>query len=764
MRIVINLDSLCKKNLKLNIDNIYLELIKFLILNKKGHEIYLVTSDKNLTQLKKLKDYFQNYLGKKYFFVYRRVNTRLFSIKQSLSNCKSFSNFITNLEPDIIININTENIETIENISQLNLTDHKDKVFLNQNHNIIYNSKDNSLDKDEISKNIILTLESLELQKDNIDLNLLKNKNKKKLLLVATDIKVKLQTYIDLNKFKEDLQKFYDVEILSNINKDTVIKLDNHDRLLYIIKSKDSYKDVIKLFKKYPGIVIMLDFNIQAAYCDNEDFLEALYRSHGYNALLDYHSQDKSLSDSYPCNLDIVESSLGIISYDSDFHTLLSNWYKIKKFNRYKYLDVNDYDISSYVNFIEEQYLANKYFNQDLNKISKSNIKQIFVDVSEFSRIDHKTGIQRLLRNILGYLLKNSIEGYRVEPVYGKVKQGYFYARNFTHDFLKIPKNQILDEKCISYNPGDVFIGLDFSIHYVLHNEEFLKEMQLHGVNVYFNINDFLPIKIPHCFPIGVKDLFVKWLSILSDMDGVICISNSVANDYYSWREKEYNDLRIDNFSKIKPFKVSWYHLGANINVSEKIDKLVLKEKEIIEIIKQKTTFLMVSTIEPRKGYEQTLFAFEKLWDANIDVNLVIVGKEGWKVSNLINKIKNHKELNKRLFWLKQISDSYLNEVYKNASCLVVASEGEGFGLPVIEAQLHGIPVIARDLMVFREVSSGATYYFKDSKSSDIIFSAIKDWLDLYKSNKIVSSSECKVLNWDDSARWLLKEIGVVNH
>ena len=45
-----------------------------------------------------------------------------------------------------------------------------------------------------------------------------------------------------------------------------------------------------------------------------------------------------------------------------------------------------------------------------------------------------------------------------------------------------------------------------------------------------------------------------------------------------------------------------------------------------------------------------------------------------------------------------------------------------------------------------------------------VIFSAIKDWLDLYKSNKIVSSSECKVLNWDDSARWLLKEIGVVNH
>jgi len=381
--------------------------------------------------------------------------------------------------------------------------------------------------------------------------------------------------------------------------------------------------------------------------------------------------------------------------------------------------------------------------------------KQIFIDVSEFSRVDHKTGIQRLVRNILNYILNNPIEGYKVEPVYGKFKKGYFYARNFTNDFLNLPKKENLVDEAIKYNAGDIFLGLDYSIYYVLNNKKYLKKMHASGVKVYFNINDFLPIKMPQYFPMGVKVLFQKWLELISEMDGVVCISNAVANDFYEWKQK--NIKRDAN-----PFKISWYHLGANINANiDTQNNLSADEKEVINVIKSKRTFLMVSTLEPRKGHEQTLLAFEKLWDEGLDVNLVIVGKEGWKVSQLINRIKNHKELGKRLFWLKQVSDDYLNELYKNSSCLLVASEGEGFGLPVIEAQLHNIPVLARDLMVFREVSQGNTFYFKDSQSPDVIFFAVRGWLNLEKSNRITSSNNCKVLTWDESAKYLLQEISI---
>ena len=43
-----------------------------------------------------------------------------------------------------------------------------------------------------------------------------------------------------------------------------------------------------------------------------------------------------------------------------------------------------------------------------------------------------------------------------------------------------------------------------------------------------------------------------------------------------------------------------------------------------------------------------------------------------------------------------------------------MASRGEGFGLPLIEAATHGRPVLARDLPVFREQRLPNAYFFSD--------------------------------------------------
>ena len=56
------------------------------------------------------------------------------------------------------------------------------------------------------------------------------------------------------------------------------------------------------------------------------------------------------------------------------------------------------------------------------------------------------------------------------------------------------------------------------------------------------------------------------------------------------------------------------------------------------------------------------------------------------------------------MLWLEGISDEYLDKVYAASTCLIAASEGEGFGLPLIEAAQHKLPIIARDIPVFREV------------------------------------------------------------
>ena len=165
---------------------------------------------------------------------------------------------------------------------------------------------------------------------------------------------------------------------------------------------------------------------------------------------------------------------------------------------------------------------------------------------------------------------------------------------------------------------------------------------------------------------------------------------------------------------------------------------------------------MIVGTLEARKGQMQTLLAFEELWSSNIDTILVIVGKQGWLVEKLVEKIENHPELGERLFWLNGISDNYLEKLYSVCSCLIAPSEGEGFGLPLIEAAQHNMPIIARDMLVFKEVAKDYAFYFKDSKEPQVIASSIKEWIELYHSDNHPKSDNMPWLTWRESSDNLL--------
>jgi glycosyltransferase involved in cell wall biosynthesis len=184
----------------------------------------------------------------------------------------------------------------------------------------------------------------------------------------------------------------------------------------------------------------------------------------------------------------------------------------------------------------------------------------------------------------------------------------------------------------------------------------------------------------------------------------------------------------------------------------------------MLQAIHMRPAFLMVSTIEPRKGYEQTLDAFTQLWQEDNNVNLVIVGKEGWKdlpddmrhtIPEVVQRLRHHSELGKRLFWLEGVSDAYLEKVYESATCLIAASEGEGFGLPLIEAAHHKLPIIARDIPIFREVAGEYAYYFSGKKAGDIA-ETIKAWLNIYKAGVHPRSDEMPWLTWKQSTEQLI--------
>jgi alpha-1,2-rhamnosyltransferase len=123
--------------------------------------------------------------------------------------------------------------------------------------------------------------------------------------------------------------------------------------------------------------------------------------------------------------------------------------------------------------------------------------------------------------------------------------------------------------------------------------------------------------------------------------------------------------------------------------------------------------YLSVGTLEPRKNHAYILDAFDLAWGSGANVKLIIIGKEGWRCSELLGRIKSHKELGKRLIWKRNVSDAELNTLYSAVDELVLASFDEGFGLPIVEALVRKTPVLASDIVVFREFETDAIQYFK---------------------------------------------------
>lgn len=370
--------------------------------------------------------------------------------------------------------------------------------------------------------------------------------------------------------------------------------------------------------------------------------------------------------------------------------------------------------------------------------------RQLLVDISELVQRDARTGIQRVVRSVLKEWLENPPEGFRVEPVYATRTEPYRYARRFVAQFIGAPTEAVSDEP-IDFAPGDVFFALDLQPQVQTAKRDFYQHLRQQGVTVKFMVYDLLCILQPEYFLPGAADGFSKWLKVVGESDGAVCISKAVADELSNWMEGE-------GWKRLRPFVIDWSHLGADVGSSVPTCGLPADSDQVLAILKQRPSFLMVGTLEPRKGYTQVLDAFENLWKSGTDVNLVIVGKVGWAANSLEQKIRRHPELGSRLFWLDGISDEYLEMVYGASASLIAASYGEGFGLPLIEAAQHGLPIICRDIPVFREVCGAGAYYFKGPCAEDLI-AAVGGWLRLYEAGRHPASTGIGWLAWGESAR-----------
>ncbi len=390
--------------------------------------------------------------------------------------------------------------------------------------------------------------------------------------------------------------------------------------------------------------------------------------------------------------------------------------------------------------------------------------RRLFLDVTATCRSDLKTGIERVARAIMLALLENAPAGYRVEPVYLSDKSGswnYHYARRYTLDMLGLPHEWATEER-VDPLAGDLLIGLDLSGDTLVQasNAGLIQHYRDTGVGVWFMLHDLLPLRIPHVFPPGTEHGYAQWLKTLTEMEGVVAVSKAVADDLDAW-------IKEQGLTRNGPraLQIDWSHHGADLANSAPSKGMPASAEQTLAQLRARPTFLMVGTVEPRKSYLQALKAFELLWAQGVDANLAIVGGEGWKalgdearrdIPETVARLRGHPQYDQRLFWLTGISDEYLENVYASSACLVFASVGEGFGLPLIEAAQHGLPILARDIPIFREVALDHAHYFSGEQPADLA-SSVQEWLGLFEQGSHPSSQGMPSLTWAQSAKRLVE-------
>jgi len=386
--------------------------------------------------------------------------------------------------------------------------------------------------------------------------------------------------------------------------------------------------------------------------------------------------------------------------------------------------------------------------------------RQLLVDVTQIAQNDLKTGIQRVVRALVLEWIRNFDDTVRIEPVVLSTEGGiwhYRYAREWTFQLLGYPTPGVKDE-VIEVASGDQMLLLDLNGWALVeaHKAGIYNQLADEGVAIAGVVYDILPILHPPYFPAGAEDSHRGWLLAIAEVsEQLICISKAVADETEAYLKTHADPATLPT--------MRWFHLGADIAQSGASEGWHGEHDALEQQLEHTTSFLMVGTIEPRKGHLQAIQAVSQLLDQGEAVTLVVVGKQGWLVDHVIQALETNPHLGQGIHWLTGISDEYLSHLYATCDCLLAASEAEGFGLPLIEAAMKKMPIVARDIPVFREVAGDAAFYFQGDTAAALA-DALRTWMGQFAHYQHPKPEQLHWLSWRESAEQLLHHLALAPH
>ncbi|WP_071844952.1 glycosyltransferase family 4 protein [Raoultella ornithinolytica] len=159
--------------------------------------------------------------------------------------------------------------------------------------------------------------------------------------------------------------------------------------------------------------------------------------------------------------------------------------------------------------------------------------------------------------------------------------------------------------------------------------------------------------------------------------------------------------------------------------------------------------FLTVSSVNYHKNIHGLVNA---ILSSDLDIYLKIIGDQT-TVFNCIDVNTN----DPRISFLGRVTDEELINLYQQAKAFIFPSFYEGFGIPPIEAQSCGCPVISSDRASLKEILNDSALFFDPSSTNEIIDAIHLIDTDKNIRNELIIKGSVNVLrySWDESAKKL---------
>jgi glycosyltransferase involved in cell wall biosynthesis len=293
--------------------------------------------------------------------------------------------------------------------------------------------------------------------------------------------------------------------------------------------------------------------------------------------------------------------------------------------------------------------------------------------------------------------------------------------------------------------PGDVFFvsGAFWASSSTLRSLWNAKEK---GAQVGFLCYDLIPIRNAEFCDANLSAAFrASFETVCQVVDFIFTISVHVKHDV----ERLLQSIGLDLPVIALPLAHELAPARGGSVISAKVSKLF-----------DRPYVLFVSTIEARKNHAYALTVWQRLLERGVpDVpDMVWVGRPGWLVNDLMERLDRLDYLDGRLKILNRLSDAELAALYQNCWFTVYPSLTEGWGLPVAESLVFGKPAVVSRTTSLPEVGGDFVWYVDPdniTEGVDLIEGLLRDPAKIETAARRISTS-FKPRLWSDVCKDLL--------